>query len=355
MKKLVRRLIPDQWWSTLQQARETAQKSQARVLGKSPLGTRVYYAISPKFGREMRSVMAGRAASLPPAGLGYRFQLRRSVHRIEKGLINRPLRPQFALSYIRETTQMLDRYLAGVDDPNEDPLAIWATGVLTTYFSVCGSHPVVDEARATFDSLEVATEPTIAPSSPFVRPVEPPPVEYDQMLALARRRRSVRWYVDQPVPRDLVDQAIAVAAQSPSSCNRQPFSFRVFDDPALVKKIAAVPMGTAGFSDGFTGVIVVVGDLCGFALERDRHLIYIDSSLASMAFMLAAETLGFSTCPINWPDIPDRERELQRIMDLQPFERPVMFIAYGYADPEGFVPSSVKRPISELRTFNGIS
>ncbi len=39
-----------------------------------------------------------------------------------------------------------------------------------------------------------------------------------------------------PVERSKIDRAIAVASQAPSACNRQPFVFRVFDDPELVEK-----------------------------------------------------------------------------------------------------------------------
>ena len=40
---------------------------------------------------------------------------------------------------------------------------------------------------------------------------------------------------DLKVPREGIDQAMRAAAQSPSACNRQPFEFRVFDDPVLPK------------------------------------------------------------------------------------------------------------------------
>jgi nitroreductase len=354
VKDRIRKLMPRGWWSFLHRTRGTLRNSQALAFGKSPLAARVYYTFSTKFGREMKAVMAGRAAMLPIGGPGYEYRLRRSIHRIEKGLISRPRRANFAISYIADTVVMLDAYLGGVENANEDLLAVWATGVLTEYFSVSAPHPIVDKARQRFEPLAWPRHPCVEQSTPYVRVVSPPPVRYSDFLELSHRRRSVRWYSDNPVPRELVDQAIEAAAQSPSACNRQPFMFKVFDDEKLVQQIAHVPGGAAGFAQGFTGIIVVVGDLSAFGSERDRHLIYIDSSLAAMAFMLGAETLGFSTCPLNWPDVPETERELQRIMKLEPYERPVMLIAYGYPDPEGLVASSLKRPLSELRTYNEV-
>ena len=50
-------------------------------------------------------------------------------------------------------------------------------------------------------------------------------------------------------------------------------------------------------------IIVIVGELDAYEYDRDRHLIYIDGSLAAMTFMLALETLGLSSCPINWSGV----------------------------------------------------
>ena len=354
MKERIREVMPERWWSALHDARSALQNEQPRVFGKSPLTARLYYAFSTKFGREMRAVMAGRAAILPVDGPGSRYRLRRNVHRIEKGLISRPRRANFATSYIGTTIDTFEAYLAKVDDPLDDPLAVWASDVLSEYFEVNEPHPVVDAASEHFEQCNVVRGSQLGPSMPYLRPLGTPPVDFPSFLELTHRRRSVRWYSDEVVPRDLVDKAIAAAAQAPSACNRQPFAFRVFDDPGLAKEIALVPGGAAGFADSFTGVIVLVGDLSAFASERDRHLIYIDSSLAAMGFMLAAETLGFSTCPLNWPDVPGKERALRRLMKLEPFESPIMLIAYGFPDPDAPVASSMKRALSELRTYNEV-
>ena len=59
----------------------------------------------------------------------------------------------------------------------------------------------------------------------------------------------------------------------PSACNRQPFEFRVFDDP-LKFKFQGIPMGTVGFTQ-FPVIIVLVGKLNAYEFDRDRHLIIL--------------------------------------------------------------------------------
>jgi nitroreductase len=111
-------------------------------------------------------------------------------------------------------------------------------------------------------------------------------------------------------------------------------------------------MGTSGYAHNIPAVIVVVGQMRNFFDERDRHLIYIDSALAAMSFAFAAETLGLSTCLINWPDLESKEHEMAGLIGLEADERPIMLIAVGYPDPEASVPASVKRTPSELLRYN---
>jgi nitroreductase len=149
-----------------------------------------------------------------------------------------------------------------------------------------------------------------------------------------------------------VDQALEVGLQAPSACNRQPFRFIIVDEPELVQKVAQIPMGTAGYAHGIPMLVVAVGQLRAFHSERDRHLIYIDTSLALMGFQLALETIGLSSCSINWPAIPEKEAAIRKVLALEPDEQTVMLVAVGYADETGAIPFSQKKPLSEARSYN---
>jgi coenzyme F420-0:L-glutamate ligase/coenzyme F420-1:gamma-L-glutamate ligase len=53
----------------------------------------------------------------------------------------------------------------------------------------------------------------------------------DALAALVRGRRSVRSFLDRPVPRELIEQAIAAAGWAPSPHGRQPWRFAVVEAP----------------------------------------------------------------------------------------------------------------------------
>jgi nitroreductase len=330
----------------------------ARTLAMTPRSAALYYLFDRSFQREQQAALLGKWAyrrSLD-GGAGSSPLLRRNVHRLEKGLVSRPPRDLFATRFIEETAREFAASLArnGGVVPREGELR-WAHDVLSAYFDRVRSDPVVDRARSGFErAVRSATVQERAVAAvPAVRDLgQPPPVTYADFLALSVRRRSVRWFDGRAVPRDLIERAVLAARLAPSACNRLPYRFEVYDDPELLAKVATLPGGTVGFAQNFPCVVVLVGTLGVFASERDRHLVYIDGSLAAMAFMFALETQGLSSCAINWPDLHAKDVALARIIGLAPHERAVMMIAVGYPDPTGLVPSSEKRTVEDLLHFN---
>lgn len=319
------------------------------------LANAYYLLFSGAFGREHRAVLEGnyRYETLDRRADANRYLLRRNTHRLEKGLLMRPRRDLFALGYIEQTVEAYERCAAAGmgTGPHQGDMR-WAHDVLAEYFAVTASHVLLDRLRPRFSAVpEPGVAPT-TPSRPYLRDLSEPVVDYDTFYKLTKRRRSVRWFLPTPVPRELLDKAVVAASESPSACNRQPFHFRIFDDPELVRVVSEMPMGTRGFAHNFPAIVVVVGEQRAYFHARDRHLIYIDGSLASMSFMLALETLGLSSCPINWPDIPAREKRMAEFLKLDGDQRPIMLIAVGYADPEGAVAYSQKLPPEAIRVYN---
>jgi nitroreductase len=271
----------------------------------------------------------------------------------------RPRRPLFATDVILPAVQSYRSSLLAASGKMTSEL-VWAHDVMQVYFDTVSSHPVVAEAHEIFAS---ANKMLFVPEC--AKPVEqrsrttPFPyaegaalsVSYEDMLQLAQRRRSVRWFKDTPVQDEIIDQAIKIASLSPSACNRQPYRFVVVREPVNLNLVRELPMGVAGFADNLPVMVAIVGRLRAYSNSRDRHLIYIDGGLAAMSFMFALETLGLSSCPINWPDIKWREQQATKLMMLDPDERIVMWVGVGYADEEGLVPASTKLDVEQIRTF----
>lgn len=313
-----------------------------------------YFLFDHSFWREQyaatRGIIRYRANNENSARL---FLLRRNIHRLEKGLSMRPRRARFALDYIQETVEVHDflRKEAGCADT--DPILEWATDVLQEFFRTVESNAIIEKAKQQFvASIRADGVPKRVPTRFDQREGQSHGIDLDSLALLSRSRRSIRWFQNESVPRELLDRAIEIGAQGPSSCNRQPFNFRIFDDRDAVKKLVNLPRGTAGFADGIPCLIVVTGDLSNCSSLCDRHGIYIDAGLSVMGLLYALECAGLGSCVLNWPDVEALERRMGKLLSLQAHERVVFLIAVGWPDPEGLVPYSAKTPLAELRSYN---
>ena len=358
MKKYIRLLIPVPLRTALKKWIVKVRVLVLRLFSSRAFLSSVYYAVlSRDFGREHQSVLYGQLSyqKVLTEGQAPRYLIRRNIHRLEKGLLMNPRRDLFGLEYLLQTVQAYKtaRDIEGKTGAHFSELT-WAREILLQYFSVVRAHATVDRARKIFFELEAGSEASCdLVRVPYKRNLDiPGSLDYESLLQLAKRRRSVRWYLQKAVPRELIDQAIEVALLSPSACNRQPFEFRIYDEPKLVRTIATLPWGTSGYRDNIPVIVALIGEQKAYDAGRDRHLIYIDTSLAAMSFMLALETLGLSSCALNWPDLPEPEREAAKLLHLKPDERPIMFIALGYSDPEGLIACSQKKSLDEIRSYN---
>ena len=75
-------------------------------------------------------------------------------------------------------------------------------------------------------------------------PLDHTPVDDEESLSRAEafyknmnRRRSVRFFSEEPLPEGLIERIIATASTAPSGANKQPWTFVVVTDPALKHEI----------------------------------------------------------------------------------------------------------------------
>ena len=357
LKVLIKKYLPKSVKVLILNLREQILLTSVWLFSRSRFLASLYYCFfSRKFSREHQAVLKGKWLYAHNKGMQKNTNtlLRRNIHRIEKGLIMRPRKSIFALDYIRETVCAFNNAKNNkIHDLQE---LKWASDVLTLYFSVVPQHSLDPDIKRIFDagiercsSYDGCGGNNTGLNIPYLfsDKIESK-ISSEQLLNLCLQRRSVRWYEEKPVVRSLLEQAVEIAALAPSACNRQPYQFHIANDKEIAQKLMSVPLGTKGFSHNVPCAIVVTADLAHYGSERDRHLIYIDSALASMQLMLALETRGLSTCPINWPDIEEREQKMASLLGLTDSVRPIMLIAVGYACPKGEIPFSHKKSAEEL-------
>lgn len=354
MKSFIKKIVSDNtlkklsfYYFRLQTFKRTASIKISELFSVTNFTSVLFYLFSGEFGREAKSSLRGRQKYIKSAELNTSLY-RRNVHRLEKAMIMRPRREKFAADYIYE---LVCSHAVIKNEVSSEQYA-WGSNVLNQYFLLVskGLSTEIDKARNAFFKLE--EQPLQCASTnkiPFnYEDREVTNISYDALYSLTKSRKSIRWFEDKVVELDLIKKAADVASQAPSACNRQPFNFFFTNSPDKAREIASLAMGSAGFINNIPSIIAVVGDLSYYDCAHDRHVIYIDSSLATMQMVLAFETLGLSSCILNWPDVKERDEKLSNYLGLEEHQRVICLIAVGYADKTGLTPYSEKKSSSEL-------
>ena len=274
------------------------------------------------------------------------YRLRRNIHRLEKGLTVDSPKPHYAEGYILSAVW---DYLTVKNYTNEKETICWASDVFEKYFCTVKQTSSVRKAYELFKAEEDASRDRI----PYERGQKKgSSVSFDQFRQLCEQRCSTRYYEQKKVPRELIEKAIEAASTAPSACNRLPYCFKVYDDCSQIQNILKISYGVKTFSHNVHCLVLVCFDMIAFEDARDRHCGVIDGNLAAMIFMLALETLGLSSCPINWPEIKSHDKRLKKVIQLENTQRCIMMISVGYPKSDALIPYSAKKSIPSLVQYN---
>jgi nitroreductase len=196
-------------------------------------------------------------------------------------------------------------------------------------------------------------------------------------LATMRLRRTVRDYSTEPVPYELIENAVATAATAPSGANQQPWTFVVVSDPAIKQQIreaaeaeekesyenrmsaewleALAPLGTDWHKPHLEAapyLIVVFRQAYGLRENPDgdeplkvKHY-YSEESVGIAVGMLLCSlhlaglaTLTHTPSPMGF---------LSAILGRPANERPFLLVAVGYPAADARVPDIRKKPLGEV-------
>lgn len=194
----------------------------------------------------------------------------------------------------------------------------------------------------------------------------------ESFLGLMSRRRSVRHFSARPVPQELLDDALRVAASAPSGANRQPWRFVVVRDAGVQKRIrdaaeheekllysrratpdyleAIEPIGTDWVKPHLTDapVLVVVFELPWSrdeAGEKKKNYYVRESvGIAVGFFLVALHNAGLAALT----HAPSPMGFLNEILERPENERPFLVIPVGYPTDDATVPVLSKKSFAEV-------
>lgn len=192
---------------------------------------------------------------------------------------------------------------------------------------------------------------------------------------LMSRRRTVRDFSAQAVPREVLQNALLAAGSAPSGANMQPWHFVVVEDAAIKKQIreaaeveeqklyqhrasdewlqALAPLGTDANKPFLqTAPVLIAIFLKKFTLDEQgvKHKNYYTAEsvgIATGVLITALHNAGLATLTHT----PSPMKFLSKILERPDHERPYLLLVCGYPADGALVPKLERRTLTDMSTF----
>lgn len=196
----------------------------------------------------------------------------------------------------------------------------------------------------------------------------------EAFLQNIKRRHTIRYFSDKPVPRAVIDNCLATAGTAPSGANHQPWHFSVLSDPDIKRQVreaaeeeerafyagragdewldALNPLGTdadKAFLETAPYLIAIFAQRRGgVTSEEQRKNYYINESVGiACGFLIAAlHEAGLGTLTHT----PNPMSFLSKICERPSTEKPYLLLVVGHPSEGATIPvhATIKKPLDEI-------
>jgi len=189
------------------------------------------------------------------------------------------------------------------------------------------------------------------------------------------RRRTMRDFSPEPVPRELIELAIRAASTAPSGAHQQPWTFVVVADPEMKRRMreaaeaeervnysgrmppewieALAPLGTDFVKRHITDapyVVVLFRQMYGIRPDGSRRTHYYTTESCGIAaglFIAALHHMGLATLTHT----PSPMGFLSRLLQRPENEKPFLLMPVGHPAPDATVPDLARKPLEQVSAW----
>lgn len=206
-------------------------------------------------------------------------------------------------------------------------------------------------------------------------PIEEMQKRSEEFFIDIQRRRTVRDFSNEPVPKEIIENCLRAAGTAPSGANRQPWHFSVVSDLETKKKIreaaeeeekkfysgrapdewleALEPLGTdenKPFLEVAPYLIVIFSEAYGLDAQSEKiKNYYVSESVGIATGMLitALHNAGLATLTHT----PSPMNFLRKILGRGENERAFLILVTGFPSENAMVPNIAKKNLEEYMAF----
>jgi nitroreductase len=163
-------------------------------------------------------------------------------------------------------------------------------------------------------------------------------------LRAMRARRSVRFWLREPVPRSLLLEILEAATWAPSAFNRQPWRFCVVENEGFGAESAGDASNESMIAKAPVRIYIAIDS----RLHEEDQAPMLDAGTAAMNLLLAAHAHGLGACLLYQGELVEQDSLRDYFALGRDWTFPLVVLA-GYAAEEPRAPGRV--PIAEIVTF----
>lgn len=222
------------------------------------------------------------------------------------------------------------------------------------------------------------SEPRQYPFVPLIfnrRPLDESITRARSVTEEMNARRTTRHFSTDPVPRELIEEAIRTAGTAPSGAHQQPWTFVAVSDPVLKQRMreaaedeehqnyhgrmppewleALAPLGTDEHKAHLTDapwIVVLFRKTHGLTADGRKHTYYYTQESCGIAagfFIAAVHLMGLVTLTHT----PNPMGFLGELLERPPNEKAMLVMPVGYPATDALVPDLARKPLNEIAVW----
>ncbi|MEV8000931.1 nitroreductase family protein [Pseudarthrobacter oxydans] len=303
IKKTIKRFIPVSLLSRMEHAREFSLDRKRYMRNSAPSDDQ---------------------ASVRLGGRNLEAQLTKDYHRVEKGLALRDPKRPFGVGVLQRLDMLIPVAEVSSESANYVSFAQSARSALIEW----------NEGMPVMEDVSPVRKATVG--------------GIDDLREFFGTRRSTRDFDERAVSLDDLVEAVELAINTPSVCNRQAWHVRFQLESEDIVRSLAFQNGNSGFTENIPALAIVTVDARLFAGSGERNQGWIEGGLFSMSLVWALHGMGLDSCMLNM-SLPNRRTDaLRKEMDIPDNELVIMMIAIGYGREGHRVARSPRRNVAEV-------
>jgi nitroreductase len=174
----------------------------------------------------------------------------------------------------------------------------------------------------------------------------------DAFRAFALSRRSFRYFDGTSVSKAKLLDAISIARNAPSSCNRQSSHVHIYSDKDLVSRLLNLQGGSRGYGHLGDTLLLVTSNLKMTIHVNERHLPFVDGGIFFMSLLYALHSCRIASCPLNCYFPPAVEKKVRALSCIGDNEAIVAMILCGNISGSIKAVKSPRFPVECFYTYH---